>query len=209
MGKGEKTLCLNCLEQLELLDPESRCSHCFTLSDRDLCFKCQGHKTPLKTASAFFYNKTSSSLIKNLKFGNRTDLSRVLAAFLAFQLERLEWKKPDFLVPVPMDWVRQLHRGYNQSYLLANELQQFWGVKVTNGLKRLPGEKGQGVLGLEMRKQLSSDSFKVRRGWIEGCDICLVDDVMTTGSTLNACAEALLIAGASQVRAVTVARACY
>jgi ComF family protein len=207
LPQGEETLCLHCLEQLELIDPSDRCSHCFGPAMEPLCRDCRRHRSPLQVAAAFVYDETASVLVKNLKFGGRVDLAPALAGYMAIQLERLMWTKPDLLVPVPMYWMRQLHRGYNQSYLLAIELQRLWGGSVRSVLARKGGESCQGGLNFRQRKALASSSFQVRSECVQDRTIYLIDDVATTGSTLIACAEALLCAGAREVRALTVCRA--
>jgi ComF family protein len=113
----------------------------------------------------------------------------------------------DVLVPVPLHSSRLAERGYNQSALLAAELSRATGLPVADGpLRRIRPTEPQMALPAERRRANVVGAFAVRSAELVGARVLLIDDVCTTGSTLEACAAALKAAGTLQVRALTLAR---
>lgn len=113
----------------------------------------------------------------------------------------------DAIVPVPLYWLRQWRRGFNQSEVLARGLGRRLGLPVICGLRRVRSTQVQAGLSNTARRQNVAQAFRSRRGRsVAGKRILLIDDVMTTGSTAAACALALKRAGAARVALVTVAR---
>lgn len=113
----------------------------------------------------------------------------------------------DALVPVPLHRARLRHRGFNQSRMLADHAANRLSVPVEDLLVRSRRTEAQARLGAQDRVQNVKDAFVVIAGpGIAGRSLILIDDVITTGATLSACADALRHAGASSVSAVTVAR---
>ena len=110
------------------------------------------------------------------------------------------------LVPVPLHPHRERERGYNQSELLARAWSARVGVPVAKGWMRRVRETGtQTRLGSGDRRRNLDGAFEPGRGFRAGVPVVLVDDVLTTGSTLSACAAVLLAAGAPEVRALCAA----
>jgi ComF family protein len=113
----------------------------------------------------------------------------------------------DALVPVPLHLSRLRQRGFNQSLLLAQEAGGLLGVEVKEALVRTRRTDAQVNLGAEERKANVAGAFAVQpKIPIAGLSVVLIDDVVTTGSTLSACAEALVAAGAASVMATSLAR---
>ncbi len=119
--------------------------------------------------------------------------------------------RADAVVPVPLHWSRQWRRGFNQAELLARHL----GVPVWRALRRTRATTPQVALAAADRRRNMHAAFALARArpwktpWktaVKGTVIVLVDDVSTTGSTLEACAAVLMAAGAREVRALTAAR---
>jgi ComF family protein len=112
----------------------------------------------------------------------------------------------EFFVPVPLHWTRRLIRGYNQSLVLAKKLKHP-AAKISTELVRIRPTKSQPAMASPAaRTRNVAGAFAVRRGHnFAGRQICLVDDIKTTGATLNECAKTLKDAGASKVFALVLA----
>jgi ComF family protein len=112
----------------------------------------------------------------------------------------------DFFVPVPLHWGRRFLRGYNQSLILAKKMKHP-RAKVNTDLVRVRHTKAQPAMASEFQRAKNvAGAFAVRRGHkFTGRNICLVDDIKTTGATLNECARTLKEAGAAKVFAVVLA----
>ncbi len=188
-------LCPGCASLLDLIIPEERCPACFNpLSEHALlCSDCLQYPSLFTCmGAAFNYEGPAASLIKRLKYGNQPYLARGMAAFLVAQFDRLGWPMPDAIIPVPLSFGRWLERGYNQSALLADEMGALLQCPVWNALKRKSGDFSQAALSLEQRKALDGSRFKLNPKYpLDGKVLLVVDDVMTSGSTLGRCAEVL------------------
>ena len=115
--------------------------------------------------------------------------------------------KPDLLVPTPLHWLRYCRRGFNQAELLAQEIGRELGIPVRNLLRRKKWTRQQASLDREERIRNLEGAFSIRDSTnCKGRCILLIDDVMTTGSTLTAGARVLLDAGAAEVDVMVLAR---
>jgi competence protein ComFC len=113
----------------------------------------------------------------------------------------------DALIPVPLHAARLRQRGFNQSLLLAQHTGDLLGVEVKEALIRTRRTDAQVNLGSEQRTINVAGAFTLQPSFhVAGLSVVLIDDVITTGSTLSACAEALISAGATSVKAATLAR---
>ena len=148
-------------------------------------------------------------LILPFKHGDRTDLARPLARFMARAGAAL-LEEADLLVPVPLHRTRLLARRYNQAALLAGALARLSGRKMLpDALRRVRATPMLGDLSARARAETMAGAIAVRPGRaaaIAGRRILLIDDVLTTGATSNACARALLAAGARAVDVLALAR---
>lgn len=194
MASTPSLLCVFCASLLEDIDPSHRCLFCFEESTSRPCASCQGsEKKRFEKAACFDYVGPIASLIKKMKYNNQPYLAKSLAPFLALQWTRLQWKKPDWILPIPLSWNHQWKRGYNQSTLLAQELSAFLQTPLLSCLQRHGFHTSQAKVSKEQRLQLSPLSFHVKEPTkLFGSSLLLIDDVMTTGSTLQAAAEALM-----------------
>ena len=179
------------------------------VSDPGMCSVCQ--KTPLEVApvrSAFLFEDEISELIHALKYRGAASVAQALAPKMA-QAWHYHAMSSDLLVPVPLHPQRKAQRGYNQAYLLAIALSRLIDVPVAPRLlARVRDTVSQTRLNLEERRHNVAGAFAVTSDLdLVGYRVTLIDDVATTGSTLNACAEALLEANATTVNAFTLARA--
>lgn len=189
-------LCSTCASLLELACPDERCSICFrVLEDEGAlpCAECSYQPSHyFRMAAAFDYDGVAGSLVKRLKYSQQPYLAQGMAAFLFAQFDRLQWPIPDALIPVPLSFTHWLERGYNQSALLAEELGLFLERPVWQVLSRQSGDFSQAALNFEQRKALESNRFKIKKSHdLRGKILLVIDDVMTSGLTLQRCAEIL------------------
>ncbi len=145
--------------------------------------------------------------IHELKYGGRAELAPPLAELLVTAWGRGLFPV-DCVMPVPLHPRRIRERGYNQATLIAEVFAQQTHLPIlADALVRARMTESQTSLGAFARRKNVEGAFRARSAPVRGLSILLVDDVCTTGSTLQACADALRESGASQVYALTVARA--
>ncbi|NDE89706.1 MAG: ComF family protein [Alphaproteobacteria bacterium] len=171
------------------------------------CLLAMPHFTHAR--SALVYNDASKSLILPFKHNDRTDYSRALARLL-LNAGQAMIERADALLPVPLHFMRLFSRRYNQSALLVHHLAKATGKDMLlHGLVRSKATQSQGHLSREQREKNVKNAFLVRPkaiAMIKGKHLLLIDDVLTTGATANACVSALLKAGAARVEVLTIAR---
>jgi len=118
-----------------------------------------------------------------------------------------QFQHVDALIPVPLHSTRLRQRGFNQSLLLARHAGDVLNIDVMEALRRTRRTEAQVTLGAEQRMANVAGAFAVQPNTpVAGLSVVLIDDVVTTGSTLSACAKALIGAGAMSVEAVSLAR---
>ena len=126
--------------QLEVLDPKVRCPLCFSPdydSEHALCADCSKSVTALNRSLAVFdYVGPAASMVKRLKYGNQRHLAEGMAGYMAAQLLESGWEIPYCIIPVPITWLRQFDRGYNQSVLLAEGMGRILGCPVVEVVGR-------------------------------------------------------------------------
>lgn len=208
---GPLVFCEACAFSLELISPDERCPACFTVLPDFASKSCQEcEQFPLNYCSigaAFDYTRPAASLVKALKYGNRPYLAKGMAAFLVAQFDRLQWPMPDALIPVPLPLTRWLERGYNQSALLAVEMGRLIERPVWEALKRKSGDFSQAAQSIEQRKSLEGKNFRLNSRFpLEGKILLVIDDVMTSGTTLQRCAEILAQGEPAALYALTFCR---
>lgn len=177
------------------------------------CYACRGSKArPYKCAvirSAFVFNTSSRALVHALKYARADYLASYMGMHMARRFaSHPELAEAEVLVPVPLFPKRGKQRGYNQSELLARSLGRQIGLPVnTTALARVRNTVSQTTLGRKGRLQNMSGAFKTMRPQeVKGKVVLLIDDVATTGATLEGCAQALRAADAKKVLAYTFAR---
>lgn len=205
----QKGLCLNCANTLPFVTPPV-CGKCGRpLASGDImCVDClyAGYHFE-QAASVMHYTPDIKRLIHRFKYGGISYLSRIMGWWMveAFK-QRCGWDV-DIIIPVPLHPKRQRQRGFNQSALLAKEIGKNTGVVVDEHVlirnKYTPAQAG---LDKFQRMHNLRDAFAVKDpSVVKGKVILLVDDVFTTGSTVDECSRALLKAGAEGVYVLTLA----
>jgi predicted amidophosphoribosyltransferase len=167
------------------------------------CAECSGRRLAFAEArAAIVYDASARALVRAWKERGRRGLAREAAGLVA---ETLCVPTADCLVPVPADPVRAWERGDTPARAIACELSRLWELSVADGLRRtraLPRQRG---LALDERRRNARGSVVART--VLPRDVCIVDDVYTSGATANASARAARSAGARRVTVVTLARA--
>ena len=178
----------------------------FPLDSEGRCALCRSGLRGFDAAYSFgAYDGALREMVHLLKYRKMRALAQPLGAFLLQALAHEE--SCDVIVPVPLHWRRHWDRGFNQSELLAKAMAREAGLRVTNALRRVQPTATQAGLSNSARRRNVTQAFRCHRpGAVRGKRILLVDDVMTTGSTATACAQALKRAGAKRVALLTVAR---
>jgi ComF family protein len=163
----------------------------------------------LRARAAVRYDDVARTLVHALKYQDRTDLAPAMGRWMARAGQEL-LDGADALVPVPLHWRRGWSRRYNQSGALARIIQRQCGVQIaSDALRRVRPTQQQIGLSRSERETNVQGAFKVaaeRTADIQGRRIVLIDDVLTSGATADACARALLRAKAAQVDLLVFAR---
>lgn len=145
-----------------------------------------------------------SQFIPSLKFHNASIHAKWFGQMLEQQVYYQLWPSFDKVIPIPLHPLRQFQRGYNQSYLIAKHMTGYAELVDTQVLFREVFTKPQTELNKQQRKQNVKQAF-VCRGKVEGLTILLIDDVITTGNTLDQAAKVLIEKGATAVYVAAVA----
>jgi ComF family protein len=201
-------LCRRCAQAFPALE-EPLCAICSVpVRGGDLCPKCRRSRPVYgRVISAFDYRDGVRKAIHALKYDKKPDLAGLLVAELC-QVVGPPGEKVDALCGVPMTEERRLERGYNHADLLAQALARQWNLPLLPGgaLSRIGGSARQVELDAGARRENVRGAFLADAGVVAGLTVMIVDDVCTTGATLEACAGALLAAGADRPLGVTLAR---
>jgi ComF family protein len=179
----------------------------------DLCEGCQRHPPAWdRGAAAVLYRGAGRRIVLALKHGDRLDMVRPLAGWMA-RAGRELLQETDLIVPVPLHWRRLLMRRYNQSAELARGLARASGRPVVvDLLTRRRATTPQEGMGRDARAANQADAFAVtprRAAQLQGRAVLMIDDVLTSGATLSACAECLRAAGACRVDVLALARVAF
>ncbi len=212
LPQGAETFCPDCLIQIEFLCPPfCRCCGMMVAGGperRQLCGDCLRHPPAFMEAMACIsYDQPAAGLLHRLKYNRDTTVLPGLAKIIGLS-GRAVLPCPDLIVPVPLHRRRLRERGLNQSVLLA---RLFFPARLVDIrldiLKRIRDTPAQTSLdGAARRRNLRLAFVVSDAGAVQGRSVCLVDDVFTTGTTVNECSKTLLEQGAQEVRVLTLAR---
>ncbi|MEE9202211.1 MAG: ComF family protein [Dehalococcoidia bacterium] len=208
-ARGGGYLCSACAAALPRLLPPL-CPRCGLPLGVEVCPACQGQRLEIDGVYApFRFEGLARQAVHLLKYRNLKALAPVLSGLMAAHF-RLHPLLAQAIVPVPLHRTRLRQRGYNQAELLTRGLGQELGLPVTPGWLERPqaGQPQARTPSREQRWHNTAGAFRTAgEARIPGdTGVLLVDDVCTTGATLNACAGALKAAGAVRVWGLTLAR---
>ena len=207
LQQKERLVCETCWQSIESVHPEDDLYQQFLA-------KLTGEGLISRLFSPFYFEKEGQlqSIIHGLKYQGYTSLGVKAGRKVGELIEVADdLPKADVLLPVPLHPLKKRERGYNQSELICQGIEEVTGIPVrTDLLHRKKYTVSQTQLSFEERKENVGDAFEInekRRDDISGKSFILVDDVITTGSTINACARELGDAGAVGVHAAAIALA--
>ena len=203
------SFCPDCWKQVEFLG-NAGCKTCglpLEGTEIDECGRCLGAEPRIaRTRAAVAYDDLSRGLAIRLKYGRKVAIARTMARYMAPLVGPSDGDC--LLIPVPLHRLRLWSRGFNQSALVARELSR--NLKIKADLftlrrdRRTPPLKG---MSLSQRRRTVAGAFRVvDPARVQGKTVILVDDVLTTGSTAEACARTLRRAGAARVELISWAR---
>jgi len=220
ISETDNNLCKDCWGQLLACTGGDYCRQCGRDASRyaiveGVCPDCQGKEIHFdQIARGGVYAEALRKMILAFK-GGRTELDLVLGFLANSALKGSGFLEDiEFFVPVPLHWWRRLVRGYNQSLVLAKKLnlslseaKEHPSAKINTELVRIRHTKSQPMMASPAaRAKNVAGAFAVRRGHnFTGRAVCLIDDIKTTGATLNECAKTLKQAGASNVFGLVLA----
>jgi len=173
-----------------------------------ICEKCQSHPPLLSNIRSWgWYSGSLRHALLELKFENKIDLGEVFAEKLSEIYLQCNWHI-DHIIPIPVSRSRRFQRGYNQVELIAKPLSEIISIAYRpTVLKRIKDTESQVRLTHPERIKNVQDAFEANPTEVNQSVCLLIDDIITTGATLENAAKALLAAGATSVYALTVARA--
>jgi len=153
--------------------------------------------------SVWFYNDILHNLIHSLKYNDRANFGFDLGVLLGEEILEDEIGDIDMIIPVPLHWLKKRERGYNQAFWLAKGLASIYAVPVdTSIIKRTRYTVSQTMLGSTERMVNLYGAFTINKS-LNNQHILLVDEVLTTGSTISNCAKVLRENGAARVSGIT------
>ena len=202
--------CADCLKKFPFV-PSPACPMCGgeLTGILEVCPDClhAAQNFPWKRGIAVFKMTGGvKEAVYRYKYRNQPEYARAFGQLAAGTLLN-SGLVPDLIVPTPLHWFRYCQRTYNQSELLARVIGGELGIPVMNLLRRTKWTRQQAKLGREERIRNLTGAFSIRHSTnCRGRCILLVDDVMTTGSTLTAGARVLLESGAKEVNVLVLAR---
>lgn len=207
-GREGTLLCSDCRHTL-VYASQNTCIYCGAeLAERGICSRCAQipHAiTELRYIAG--YQGVLREAIHRLKYEGDLGIALELAEMMALIVAAIDWK-PDLVMPVPLSEKRKSQRGYNQAAMLAFPLSLKLGLPLNSrDLVRIHETRSQVFLSFNERQENVQGAFLADPKAVKDKTILLVDDVFTTGATINAAAEALVKAGSRQVYAITAAKA--
>lgn len=205
---SRELICVSCWDKVAIIDG-AVCRYCGrpTLRPVARCRDCRGKRLYFNWAvSAWRYSGAGKDIIHALKYENERRLAPVLARKLIDKLPPEETF--DFVTWVPLHRSKKTTRGYNQSEIIAKEIAVTKGLPAKKIIKKTRKTLDQNKLAMPKRQTNISDAFKLYGSMnISGKKILIIDDVYTTGATVNECCKTIRDGGAARIGVLTLARA--
>ena len=208
-GSNKFLLCEKCFAGLEKISGKV-CKKCFSPLAGDYCFECGKMNYSFdKNISFYFYNDTTSKIIKNLKYHSNMTYAKYVAKMMTQNMNY--FKDVDYLTFVPISSERLKLRGYNQAEELAREISKITQIEVVSLLSKDDGGKNQADLNMADRIENLKDCFHIKladseRLKFKGKTIMIIDDVFTTGTTLSRCSHEIKKLRPKKIITMTLAK---
>lgn len=211
---GDKYICADCEDKIKKIQPPYciKCSRPINYSSStELCPDCISYeKLFQESRSPFIYEGIIKKGIYNLKYYNKPYFFRFFGNELLQYMKENNYNNFDYILPVPLHSSKLKSRGYNQSELIAKYIAKKLNIPFVDGIRRIKEtSKQSGKSKIDRRKSLEN-AFEIKKSRkyyiLKKSNVLLVDDVYTTGSTVNECTKALLEYGVNKVYVITIAR---
>lgn len=198
-------LCIHCENELPLIQHHCHCCGIPLPSDIQICGKCLKRKPPFdKTYPLFHYKTPIIQMITSLKFHQQLVMSQVLGKLLAKHI--ILTQKPDYILPVPLHPKRLKERGFNQALEIARPMAKQLNIPIaTNICKRVRNTQAQTSIPAKLRRKNVKEAFQMIYP-VQAKHIVILDDVITTGSTVLELSRTLRKAGAKTIEVLCCAR---
>ena len=207
-GKAGYRWCPGCQERVpRVLEP--LCEKCgIPIRKNGLCEKCQSNPPVYRLMRSWaVFDSPIQNALHTMKYRRNIGLGDSIALQMVGFVNSLQWKL-DMIIPIPLGQKRLKERGYNQVALVTRPLAYELGLNYApQALWKTRDTRSQVGLNISQRRENVSQAYQADPLVVKRKSILLMDDVATTGSTISACAETLLSAGAQDVYALTIARA--
>lgn len=202
------SICDECLNKMEIIKGKV-CAKCGmpVAETATHCGECNKfHYVFDKNISYCFYDDISSSIIKQLKYSSKKYYAKYIAEMMTENLDN--YKGIDFITFVPVNKTRLKFRGYNQAEEISKEISKMTKIPVVKALNKNDGGKNQAELSMKDRFENLKESFTKSEDAdkIKDKTVLLIDDVFTTGTTLNECSKVLKTAKPKLIYTMTFAK---
>lgn len=202
--------CYNCVDKIEKIATPT-CPECGKISKMSqYCPSCKSRIKPYLYSVSIacnYHSDVIKVIIHDLKYSGITALSQICGELIYQRIKDISSKRELVIVPVPLYKYRQNIRGFNQSEMIARYLSKRLNQTGGSALIKKVNTAAQARLSRQKRLSNLEGAFEcVDKALVFGKDVLLVDDVMTTGATLNECAKTLKMAGAKKVYGAVIAR---
>lgn len=200
-------LCYKCLGSIQFnIGPICLgCGRMIVNSDYLMCQQCKSLNRYFdRGISVVVYDDFVKKMIFDLKYHGKKYIAHTMAKYMVRYIIKQDFHQTfDWIVPVPLHRKRLKTRGFNQAQLIGKYISMFTSIPMNDTLYRIKDTKPLNPLSFDERIELLTDAFELKT-FIRG-NILLIDDIFTTGATLNACAKLLKLKGADYVLAVSFA----
>ena len=209
---NDKYICSHCEKLLKKLEPPlcKKCSKPISYSSTtELCPECSEEAKYFEISrSPYAYEGLIKKAIYSYKYYNKPYFYKLFGNLLVDYMISADYKDFDYIVAVPLHPSKMRKRGYNQSELIGKYISEKLSIPYVNALKRTKKTVKQSEQSRLQRKKNLKDAFEIKnsKDKIINSTVLLVDDIYTTGSTVDECSKVLINNGASKVYVITIAR---